>query len=219
MSAHSGSAVLPMTIILYLFSASFLLAVAFIVFRIVVRHQYKSRGSLTPLAGFLELLVWVMFVCFPYIYNPPDWWVPWTAEVAVDPALRIIGLALTTVGIAVAVVGMATLGLPGTFGRKTGALARTGLYRVSRNPQVVAAGLMVVGIVMLWPTWYALGWLLLLGAIGHMMVLTEEEHLRSVFGGQYDQYCADVPRYLRAFPRRESSHRRTMREGKESHEQ
>jgi protein-S-isoprenylcysteine O-methyltransferase Ste14 len=29
------------------------------------------------------------------------------------------------------------------------------------------------------------------------MVLTEEEHLRNVFGDEYDQYSQATPRYLR----------------------
>lgn len=61
--------------------------------------------------------------------------------------------------------------------------------------------MMVVGIGLLWPSWYALGWVMLWVAMSYPMVLTEEEHLRRVDGEEYLQYCRQVPRYL-GVPRR-----------------
>jgi protein-S-isoprenylcysteine O-methyltransferase Ste14 len=43
---------------------------------------------------------------------------------------------------------------------------------------------------------YALGWIVLEGFVAHMMVLTEEEHLLEVYGGEYARFCERVPRYL-----------------------
>jgi protein-S-isoprenylcysteine O-methyltransferase Ste14 len=56
--------------------------------------------------------------------------------------------------------------------------------------------LVVIGVVVLWPSWYALGWVVLYGIVVHLMVLTEEEHLRAVHGEEYERYCSRVPRYL-----------------------
>jgi protein-S-isoprenylcysteine O-methyltransferase Ste14 len=181
----------------YLISAFLLLAAAFVIFRVLVRRDYKREGRLTPFTSFLELLVWVLYVCFPYIYNPPDWWFVWFADSPANSALKIIGSALTTSGMAVAVVAMARLGFGRTMGQKAETLQQTGLYRLSRNPQLVGGGLAVLGIAVLWPSWYALGWVVLYGVIGHMMVLTEEEHLRKFHGEAYARYCERVPRYLR----------------------
>lgn len=55
---------------------------------------------------------------------------------------------------------------------------------------------MVLGVIFYEVSAYAIGWLLVWAIIGHWMVATEEEHLRRVFGGKYDQYCRDTPRYL-----------------------
>jgi len=189
-----------MVLTVYLISAFLLLGAAFVTFRIFVRRDYHWKGRLTPFTGFLELLIWLLFVCFPYIYNPPDWWLVWFADPPVSPVLRIIGSALTIVGMAVAVIAMGVLGGRRTMGQKAEVLEQTGLYCVSRNPQIVGGALMVVGIAVLWPSWYALGWVVLYGVIGHMMVLTEEEHLRNVHGERYVRYCERVPRYL-GFPR------------------
>jgi protein-S-isoprenylcysteine O-methyltransferase Ste14 len=181
---------------LYFSSALVLFGFAAWVFRVVVRREYQANGRLTLRAAFLELLVWLAFVCFPYLYNPSDWWAPWTADVPVSSLLRYAGLALLTIGIIVALGGMVALGLPKTFGRQSGGLKQTGLYRVSRNPQLVAMHMMVLGIVILWPSWFAGGWLVMGAAIGQMMVRTEEEHLRTHFGEVYSDYCRRVPRYL-----------------------
>jgi protein-S-isoprenylcysteine O-methyltransferase Ste14 len=185
----------------YLISAFLLVVGAFVIFRIFVRRDYQQQGHLKPFTSFLELLLWLLFVCFPYIYNPSDWWLVWFADTPVSPALKIIGSTLTTVGMAVAVIAMGTLGVSRTMGRKAELLAQTGLYRMSRNPQLLGGGLAVVGIAVLWPSWYALGWVVLYGVIGHMMILTEEEHLRNVIGEEYEKYWERTPRYI-GFPGR-----------------
>ena len=95
---------------------------------------------------------------------------------------------------------MAWFGLRRAFGLEVNTLRRTGPYRLTRNPQLVGFGMVLVGALLLWPSWYTLGWLLLYPIVAHMMVLTEEEHLRDVFGEEYAAYCERVPRYL-GFPR------------------
>ncbi len=42
---------------------------------------------------------------------------------------------------------------------------------------------------------------ILLVVLIQMMILSEEEHLRDVFGEQYTSYCGRVPRYL-GFPKK-----------------
>jgi len=52
------------------------------------------------------------------------------------------------------------------------------------------------GVVLQWPSLQAVVWLALYGLISHWMATTEEEHLAQVFGEEYQQYCAKVPRYV-----------------------
>ena len=73
---------------------------------------------------------------------------------------------------------------------------QSGPYRITRNPQIVGGSLLVIGTTLLWPSWYALGWIALYGVVAHLMVITEEENLHRVFGEEYAQYCERVPRYL-----------------------
>jgi protein-S-isoprenylcysteine O-methyltransferase Ste14 len=177
----------------YLISAFLLVVGAFVTFRIFVRRDYQRRGRLTPLSGFLELLIWGLFMGFPYIYNPSHW--PWTHDPHISPVLRVIGWITIAVGAAIAFPAMAWLGLRRTMGQEANVLKRTGFYRVTRNPQIVGGALLVVGSAVLWPSWYGLGWVILYVAVAHLMVLTEEEHLRNVHGEEYTRYCEQVPRY------------------------
>ena len=91
---------------------------------------------------------------------------------------------------------MIALGARQTLGQQTETLYRSGLYQYTRNPQIVAYGFAIIGAAILWPSVYGLGWVLIYGAIAHMMVLTEEEHLKRTFGTQYEHYCREVTRYL-----------------------
>jgi protein-S-isoprenylcysteine O-methyltransferase Ste14 len=123
------------------------------------------------------------------------------ADTPANPIHKIIGSALVVAGMAVALVAMSGLGMHTTVGQKVEVLRQAGLYRLSRNPQLDGGGLAVLGVSVLWPTWYALGWIVLYGVMAHLMVLAEEEHLRRVHGETYDEYCRRIHRYI-GIPRR-----------------
>jgi protein-S-isoprenylcysteine O-methyltransferase Ste14 len=105
-------------------------------------------------------------------------------------------LLIAAVGLIGAVLGMANLGFRRAFGQEVDEPQQSGLYGVTRNPQILMYGPAVIGYALLWPSWYALGWVGLYAAIAHIMVLTEEEHLRRVGGETYVRYCERVPRYI-----------------------
>ncbi len=186
-----------MEIDVYFMAAVLLLGSALVVFRVVVRRDYQRKGRLTLLSSFLELLVWGLFFGFPSLYNPHGWAVFWSSEVPVPTPFRIAGITCITAGLVSAFGTMIWFGTRRAFGLAVNKLIQSGPYRLSRNPQVVAGSLLVIGTILLWPSWYALGWAGLYGGVAHMMVVTEEEHLREVFEEEYEIYCERVPRYLR----------------------
>jgi protein-S-isoprenylcysteine O-methyltransferase Ste14 len=188
-----------MVLAIYLISAVLLLVAAFVIFRILVRRDYQLKGHLSPFTAFLELLIWILYICFPYIYNPADWVLVWFAHTPASPILKIIGSILVTGGMGIALVAMGVLGLHRTMGQQGKKLEQTWPYRVSRNPQLVGIGLVVMGIIIIWPSCYALGWGVLYFIIGHMMVLTEEEHLHWAYDQEYGRYCEQTPRYFSLF--------------------
>jgi len=93
----------------------------------------------------------------------------------------------------------AHLGAHGNEARATAPrLARTGPYRLSRNPLYVANILAAAGIVLYAHALPLPGALALIAfVIVHHMILVahEERALRSHFGDAYARYCASVPRW------------------------
>ena len=91
---------------------------------------------------------------------------------------------------------MSNLGFGSTLGNQPGQLRQSGSYSWSRNPQLLSYGAFLLGCVILYPSWQAVAWLALYGAIAHIMVITEEEHLANRFGEEYRKYCRKTPRYI-----------------------
>ncbi|MFQ5627383.1 MAG: methyltransferase family protein [bacterium] len=177
--------------ILYLVSAIILLVAAVVIFRILFWRDYQQKGQLSPLSTLLGSLIWFCWGGFPMIYGPKDW-----PEVHVWAFFGFIGKVALWGGLAIVVLGIAQLGLVKAFGQQQSELKQTGFYRFSRNPQIVSCALYGIGFAILWPSLYALGWLLLFVPLAHIMVLVEEEHLRRKYGDAYWRYCERVPRYL-----------------------
>ncbi len=185
-----------METVVYFVMAALLAAVAFVVFRILVRRDYLQKGRLTLRSSLLELLVWIFYMCFPYLYSPPQWVSFWSREVPVSESLRMAGMVCIVAGLVAAFGTMLWFGLRRAFGLQVEGLIQSGPYRWTRNPQLAGMFLLVAGVVALWPSWYAAGWAALGGVLGHMMAVTEEEYLRTAHGEEYARYCRRVPRYF-----------------------
>jgi protein-S-isoprenylcysteine O-methyltransferase Ste14 len=180
---------------IYLLSIILLFIAALFIFIIFVRRDYIRIGYLSATSSALQALLFFVYGGFPSIYLPDEWPVS-----HVNFFLRLSGLTFITIGLTIILIGVIRLGILRSFGRQTGVMRETGFYRVTRNPQVLGCVLYVTGFVMLWPSWYGLGWGLLFIPIIHIMVLIEEEHLRNTYGQDYELYCYQVPRYL-GFPK------------------
>jgi len=187
---------LKVSIPVYLLLAFFLLAAAYLVFRRLIRRDYLRKGHLTSLSSYLQLLVFAGLMGFPYLFNPPAWPWFWRLEGTSGFYLQLLGLSVILLGFGVAFGTMAWFGLRRAFGLEVKGLVRLGPYRFTRNPQILGGYLLVIGITIQWPSWYSLGWIILYGLIGHWMILTEEEHLRTLFGEEYKSYSEQVSRYF-----------------------
>jgi protein-S-isoprenylcysteine O-methyltransferase Ste14 len=179
------------TLTIYLLSIPLLIGFSIIVLRVIVRRDYLRRGHLSIGSAALQALVFFLFGGFPAIYLSGDWPI---SQVSLIP--RIIGLSCLSIGLGIMLIGILRLGFLRSLGMQSGVLKVTSVYRLTRNPQVLGCLLYVIGFTILWPSLYALGWGLSLTAILHVMVLTEEEHLRNTYGQDYDGYCNSAPRYL-----------------------
>ena len=147
-------------------------------------------------------------------------YVPWTmTRWRTQPAL--LGLApLRLVGVVLIAIGL--LGLLDSFRRfavegfgtpapvlPPRILVVTGLYRFVRNPMYCGIISAVVGQALLFGSTGLLLYAAVIWLLFHLWVLGyEEPTLRASFGVQYDEFCANVPRWIpRAIPWRAPRHR------------
>lgn len=170
------------------------LVLAYQTFRVVVRREYLQRGSLSFRSVSLEFLIFAFHANLPYLYLDTPW--PLFPPLPKSRFQLILGLAGVALGLLATLVIMARLGCRTTLGSQPDQICQSGPYRWSRNPQLLSYGLMLAGCVVLYPSWQAAAWLLLYGAIARWMVQTEEEHLRALFGEEFDEYCRQTPRFL-----------------------
>jgi protein-S-isoprenylcysteine O-methyltransferase Ste14 len=175
----------------YLLGYFLLLGTGVFILRVLVRRDYRRMGKLSIWVAGLQSLLFFTYGGFPILYLANDWPV-----VHVAWGLHVVGLSLLVAGLAFLFLWMVRLGVLKSLGRGERRLEKEGIYRFTRNPQAMACGLFVLGFALLWPSWFAMGWVLLFCFLIHLMVLTEEEHLTRTYGDEYREYCKKVPRYL-----------------------
>lgn len=181
---------------IYLLLALLLLLFSYIVFRRIVRRDYSARSRLSAFASIIQLLVFIAYFSFPYLFNPAEWPWFWKFSGSATRAWQLSGLALICFGFIIAFGTMAWFGIGKAFGLNVDGLISKGPYRISRNPQILGGYLLVIGVSLQWPSLYSIGWILMYAIISHWMVITEEEHLSRVYSEEFVKYCAEVPRYL-----------------------
>jgi protein-S-isoprenylcysteine O-methyltransferase Ste14 len=79
----------------------------------------------------------------------------------------------------------------------TARLVVQGAYRHVRNPMYVAVVALVLGQVLLFASWGLFAYLVVIGIVQDAFVRSyEEPTLREAYGPPYDEFCANVPRWL-----------------------
>jgi protein-S-isoprenylcysteine O-methyltransferase Ste14 len=166
-----------------------LLAAAFFVFA-RVRSDYQTLGRLSRPVAILQVAYFCAyaFASYAFLDSRPS-------QVNTAGLLFPLACVLMTIGFLLVAFSMPFLGQR-SFGREVGSLRTGGLYRYSRNPQLVGGFVFIVGYAMLWPSWQGALWASLWLVIAHLMVRGEEAHLETVFGDDYRDYCGRTPRYL-----------------------
>ena len=178
----------------YLILSSLVVLFSYLVFRVQVRRDYEGRGRLSAFSASLECIVFALHANLSYTFLPARW--PTLPSLPDREFHSVIGFAILAIGAVVTLWSMISLGFSKALGEQTGNLNRSGFYRFSRNPQLVAYGLVIIGLALLWPSPISVGWVLVYGAMAHMMVRTEEEHRGRIFRSEYEHYCDEVPRDL-----------------------
>ncbi len=166
-----------------------LLAAAFLVFA-RVRSDYEIHGRLSRRVAVLQVAYFCVYALASYAFLDSRLSRVNTANLAFP-----VSVVLMLIGVLLVLFSMPFLGWR-SFGQEVGRLRTSGLYRYSRNPQLVGGFVFIVGYAMLWPSLPGALWASLWLVIAHLMVRGEEAHLRKVFGDEYWDYCARTPRYL-----------------------
>jgi protein-S-isoprenylcysteine O-methyltransferase Ste14 len=174
------------------FALFYLICAYFILER--VRRDYASQGSLRRSTSNLEIVMFFLHGCLMGISYPGEAsWPP----VSPYSAVVILGVVLALIGLANMLTALRVFG---PFWRMLGlnveGLKQSGIYRRTRNPQLIGYWLMLLAIPVVWPSQYAWVSALLYWPVAHRMVMIEEEHLEAQFGEEYLEYCRQTPRYI-----------------------
>ena len=181
----------------YLIFAFILILFSFITFRVIVRNDYSKRGRLTFVSYSLEVLIFALHANFMYLFLPVKW--PNIPSIPENMILRTISIVFIIIGFLIVAVAMSGLGYGRTMGQDKKLLNTKGLYKYSRNPQLIGYGMILIAFVALYLSWFSIGWFILYVVISYFMIKTEEEFLTNNYGAEYQKYCNDVPRLIKLF--------------------
>lgn len=112
-----------------------------------------------------------------------------------------IGHPIFFIGITIAVLGLIGL-VRALIDFKNTPLDQpvtSGLYRVSRHPQIVMSTVVLLGASVAIGSWLALIILMIARLFGHFGILAEEEVCKEKYGNAYQAYLIKVPRYFLFF--------------------
>jgi protein-S-isoprenylcysteine O-methyltransferase Ste14 len=167
-----------------------IMTLSWIVFR-AVAQDYRTNHKLTSRSSFLETSIFFVHGCSSYVYLDSE-----LSAIRPNSLSFVLAATLIILGLVAVYFSMSRLGLSVSIGQNVQGLRKTGLYRFSRNPQIVAYFFVVVGYSLLWPALLGGLWVCLYLLMAHMMVRTEEKHLTMLYGVKYRQYCSHTPKYI-----------------------
>ncbi len=176
-----------------IFSVIFLLF-AYFVFRKAIKRDYKSLMKLSPISYMLEIMVFGIHANSIYLILPTPW--PNIPQLPDSQVVRIVSAIIFTIGVVILFVAWFGLGTKSSLGMDKNKLKTNGVYKFSRNPQLVGYGIMLVSFTILFFSWLTIIWIILYLIASYFMVKSEEEFLEIKYGQEYKEYCISVPRIL-----------------------
>jgi len=180
--------------ITYIIWTVVLMISGFWIFRIQVRGDYQKKGKLSFLSSLLEFAFFLFHANMMYVFIPVSWGrLPPLSD---HPLWHTVSLVCIITGLVILTFSMIPLGFKRLMGLKSNRLKTNGLYRYSRNPQLIGYSLLLSVYVISYLSPYSMGWIILFGINIHWMVISEEEYLMKLYGDEYAEYCRKVPRYL-----------------------
>lgn len=119
----------------------------------------------------------------------------WNTFVLPRPGSIVAGAVLLLAGGTLTAAGLQLIGVQTSCGEE-GEIRTDGLYRYTRNPQIVGNVIATVGVVLLTNSVLVLELSVLLTVWHLLMPFVEEPSLRKKFGREYEEYLSTTPRFL-----------------------
>ena len=113
--------------------------------------------------------------------------------------LKIAGVSLISISLvllAVTLYHFKTSLRFGTNEKNKGELITTGIFSLTRNPFFLSLDLYFLGISMLLPTLFFIGFSALALISIHFFILNEEKFMIKVYSEEYEKYAQKVQRYI-----------------------
>ena len=181
----------------YLLVSAFFILFCFFVFRVIVRNDYRKNKKLSPFSYLLEFIVFAVHANLMYFFIPASW--PNLSSFPDSVSLNIFSLLVFCLGLIVLIIAWFRLGTGTSFGQDKKGLYTGGIYRYSRNPQLVGYGILLLSFLIPYFSWYSVVWFLQYLIISYFMINSEEEFLTQRYGEEYEKYCNEVPRIIKLF--------------------
>lgn len=176
----------------FIIASMVFIVLAFFVFRVFIKRDYEKLNRLTPLSYALEILIFAIHANLVYFVLPVSW--PKIPNLPDNQQVIIISVIIIMFGALILALSWFGLGTSKSLGNNNNVLERTGLYQYSRNPQLLAYGMILVGVALLYYSWMMIVWLLLYFVAVYFMIQSEEESLEKTYGQAYIDYCSSTPR-------------------------
>jgi len=181
-------------VIFYFLLQMILIVCSFFYYNNYIKKVYLKSEKLSFFAGFTQLVIFTIHGFL--LYLPGYLYTNWPA-IGVRLIPFIVGIIVCLISSVILILGFVTLGpFLRTMGINSKELKVSGIYKYSRNPQIVGYGFLIAGCGVFWPSWYVFAGLISYIFIVHKMVLTEEIHLENLFADRYVSYCNSTPRYF-----------------------
>lgn len=172
-----------------------LIAMAFIVFRIIVKNDYAKYSGLSGFSYILEFIVFFLHANTIFFFSKLKW-----PNIPIDnqnPIIKAISIFFIISGIAILGISVLKLGTKTSFGQDKNKLQSSGIYSYSRNPQLIGYGFMLAGYMVSYFSLYMVMWFLNYIIICAFMIKSEEEFLEHKYKDQYKKYCKSVTRFIK----------------------
>jgi protein-S-isoprenylcysteine O-methyltransferase Ste14 len=141
------------------------------------------------------VLVFALHAYSISLFIPLKW--PYLPPLPESATLRLATLVIIGIGLIILLIAWFGLGTGPSLGLDKNKLKTGGLYRYSRNPQLVGYGLILIAFTLMYLSWYSIGWLIQFLIVSYFMVRSEEEFLTLKYEEEYKNYCKEVPRIIR----------------------